>query len=171
MRAVASALMLLIINVIGLALGPWITGLLSDALDTRFAAESMRYALLAVAAVVMPWAAAHYLVASRHIDIRLGGKLSTALIERRSDVAQVPVVVELRNVPLWKLLLLGAPIHHVITAVIPAQVIRQHATAAEPCAAPPPSDVEFAASARCSRPVRPSIRDRFCFSDHSARPP
>ncbi len=71
MRAVASALMLLIINIIGLALGPWITGIISDLLEPRFGSESMRYALLLVTAVILPWATAHYLLAGRHIDADL----------------------------------------------------------------------------------------------------
>ena len=68
MRAVASALVLLIINVIGLALGPWLTGSLSDFLEPRFATESMRYSLLIVAVVVLPWAAWHFYCASMRID-------------------------------------------------------------------------------------------------------
>ena len=72
MRAVASALMLLIINIIGLALGPWITGTVSDILESRFDAESMRYALLVVTIVILPWASLHYLRAGAHIDADLG---------------------------------------------------------------------------------------------------
>lgn len=68
MRSVASALVLLLINVIGLALGPLLTGILSDTLDTRFGAESMRYSLLIVSSVMLPWAALHYLMAGRTID-------------------------------------------------------------------------------------------------------
>jgi predicted MFS family arabinose efflux permease len=72
MRAVASALVLLIINVIGLALGPWIAGLLSDGLQPRFANESMRYSLLIVSSTVLPWAAWHYYRAARYIEADLG---------------------------------------------------------------------------------------------------
>lgn len=71
MRSVASALVLLIINVIGLALGPWATGLLSDLLATEFGNESMRYALLMVVVIVLPWASLHYWRASRFIDADL----------------------------------------------------------------------------------------------------
>lgn len=68
MRAVASALLLFILNAIGLGLGPLLTGLLSDAFTEAFGIESMRYSLLTVAAVILPWASFHYYAASRHIE-------------------------------------------------------------------------------------------------------
>ena len=71
MRAMASAVALLIINVIGLALGPLLTGMLSDVLGTRFGEESMRYSLLLVTSIVLPWAGWHYLRAGRTIDADL----------------------------------------------------------------------------------------------------
>ena len=71
MRAMASALALLIINVIGLAFGPLLTGVLSDVLEARFAEESMRYSLLIVTSVILPWAGWHYIRAGRTIDADL----------------------------------------------------------------------------------------------------
>lgn len=68
MRAVASAIVLLVINIVGLALGPWMTGTLSDALQTRFDNESMRYSLLIVSSVVLPWAAWHFYRAGIFIE-------------------------------------------------------------------------------------------------------
>jgi predicted MFS family arabinose efflux permease len=68
MRAMASAVALLIINVIGLALGPLLTGMLSDGLEGRFGEESMRYALLLATSIVLPWAAWHYARAGKTID-------------------------------------------------------------------------------------------------------
>ncbi|MBK5920639.1 MFS transporter [Rhodothalassium salexigens] len=65
MRATASALFLLINNLIGLALGNLLIGALSDALAARFGAESLRYAMLSgaglyfVAALLLLWAAKH----------------------------------------------------------------------------------------------------------------
>jgi len=73
MRATTSALVLLIINVIGLAFGPLITGLLSDFLEPRVAEESMRYSLLIVTAVILPWAVWHYYRAGLWIDADLAG--------------------------------------------------------------------------------------------------
>ena len=71
MRAMASALALLIINVIGLALGPLLTGVLSDVLEAQFAEESMRYSLLIVTSIILPWAGWHYIRAGRTIDADL----------------------------------------------------------------------------------------------------
>jgi len=68
MRAVASALLLFILNSVGLGLGPLVTGVLSDMLGGAFGGESMRYSLLLVAVVIAPWSAFHYLAAGRHID-------------------------------------------------------------------------------------------------------
>ena len=72
MRAVASALVLLLINIIGLACGPLFAGMLSDALEPSFGAESMRYSLLIVCVLILPWAAWHYVLAGRSIDADLG---------------------------------------------------------------------------------------------------
>jgi predicted MFS family arabinose efflux permease len=71
MRATTSALVLLIINVIGLAFGPLITGSLSDYLEPRFAEESMRFSLLIVTLVISPWAVWHYYNAGKWIDADL----------------------------------------------------------------------------------------------------
>jgi len=68
MRAVASAFILLIINIIGLGMGPLLTGVLSDSLAQVYGNESMRYSLLTVAVVVGPWSALHYFLAGRHIE-------------------------------------------------------------------------------------------------------
>ena len=68
MRAVASAFILLILNIIGLGFGPQVTGLLSDWLAADMGNESMRYSLLIVGAIVGPWSALHYFLAGRHIE-------------------------------------------------------------------------------------------------------
>ena len=71
MRAVTSALALLIINVIGLLLGPQFTGILSTMLEPQFGEEAIRYSLLCVTSVFLPWAAYHYIRAGRSIDADL----------------------------------------------------------------------------------------------------
>jgi len=68
MRAVASSLMLLIINVIGLAMGPPITGFISDLLEPAVGSESMRYSLLIVSTVLLPLAAWCYFRAGLTIE-------------------------------------------------------------------------------------------------------
>jgi MFS family permease len=67
MRAAASAILLFVINIIGLGLGPQVAGILSDLLQPFAGIESMRYSLLSIGAVAGPWAAFHYYAASRHI--------------------------------------------------------------------------------------------------------
>lgn len=71
MRAVASAFVLLILNVIGLGFGPQVAGLLSDALASVYGDDSMRYSLLIIAAVIGPWSALHYFYAGRYIEADL----------------------------------------------------------------------------------------------------
>ncbi len=71
MRATTSALVLLVINLIGYACGPWTTGAISDLLRPEFGEESMRYSLLIVTLVIMPWAVWHYLRAGHWIDADL----------------------------------------------------------------------------------------------------
>ncbi len=71
MRGVASALVLFVINIIGLGFGPLVTGILSDLLTVRFGQDSMRYVLLIVGVVVGPWSAFHYYRASRTIEADL----------------------------------------------------------------------------------------------------
>ncbi len=67
MRGVASALMLFIINIVGLGLGPQTAGIVSDLLRESLGEQSMRYALLIVAGGAYPLSALCYLMASRHI--------------------------------------------------------------------------------------------------------
>lgn len=71
MRGIASALMLFILNIIGLGLGPQVAGILSDILGSSFGAESMRYSLLIVTSISYPLAAISFVLASRSIDADL----------------------------------------------------------------------------------------------------
>jgi MFS family permease len=66
MRAMSIALIYLFANLIGLGLGPWAAGALSDALRPRFGEESLRYALLALCPGYL-WAGWHLLQASRSV--------------------------------------------------------------------------------------------------------
>ncbi|MBX9797693.1 MAG: MFS transporter [Sphingomonas sp.] len=59
MRAVWAAITLLIINLIGLGLGPSLVGIMSDLLKPRFGAESLRYSLVIIS-MATPWALFHY---------------------------------------------------------------------------------------------------------------
>jgi predicted MFS family arabinose efflux permease len=59
MRTVASAILLFIINIIGLGLGPQAVGIISDLLAPSYGVESLRYALL-ISGFVNLWAAFHF---------------------------------------------------------------------------------------------------------------
>ncbi len=66
MRAMASAILLFVLNIIGLGLGPFLVGVLSDALSGTYGELSLRYAIL-VATAAYFWAGAHFLLAGRTI--------------------------------------------------------------------------------------------------------
>jgi len=67
MRATASAILFLILNIIGLGLGPWSVGLLSDFLEPSFGIESLRYAMMFLTPIAMFWSATHFYLASRSL--------------------------------------------------------------------------------------------------------
>ncbi|MDQ2893958.1 MAG: MFS transporter [Pseudomonadota bacterium] len=58
-RAMWAAVTLLVINLIGLGLGPLAIGLISDALKPSLGVESLRWAMVIMAAIT-PWAIFHY---------------------------------------------------------------------------------------------------------------
>jgi MFS family permease len=64
MRAQASAILFFVLNLIGLGLGPMMTGMLSDSLRPEFGDQSIRYALAAMVLVNL-WCAGHYYLATR----------------------------------------------------------------------------------------------------------
>ena len=66
MRALASAMLLFILNIIGLGFGPFLVGVLSDQLVPQFGEESLRYAIL-IATAAYFWAGTHFLLAGRKI--------------------------------------------------------------------------------------------------------
>ena len=66
MRATSSALLILIINLVGLGIGPLLVGQISDWLKPSFGVESLRYAMLAVTPFLL-WGAAHFYFAGRHL--------------------------------------------------------------------------------------------------------
>jgi predicted MFS family arabinose efflux permease len=76
MRALASALLLFILNIIGLGLGPWFVGFLSDYLNPIYGVQSLRYALFWVAVVGGIWAALHYYLASLTLNSDLQARNS-----------------------------------------------------------------------------------------------
>ena len=72
-RAVASAALFFILNLIGLGLGPLIVGALSDLMRPEFGdANALRYSMIGTALVVKAWAVTHFLLGARCVvaDIR-----------------------------------------------------------------------------------------------------
>ena len=74
MRATASAILLFILNLIGLGLGPVFAGFLSDTLRPSYGEESIRYSLLILAVGGNLWSAVHYYLASRTLREDLEAK-------------------------------------------------------------------------------------------------
>ena len=66
MRAIASAVLLFVLNIIGLGLGPFLVGVFSDLLIPFAGADSLRWAIL-LATVAYFWAGAHFLLAARNL--------------------------------------------------------------------------------------------------------
>lgn len=64
MRAVASSVLLLVLNLVGMGLGPWATGLISDLFAPELGDESLRYALVIVVLANL-WCAIHYFLSAR----------------------------------------------------------------------------------------------------------
>jgi MFS family permease len=67
MRALGSAILFFIINIVGLGAGPSSVGLLSDLLQPTYGTDSLRYALLILVPVALTWSGIHYLLAARYI--------------------------------------------------------------------------------------------------------
>ena len=74
MRAMASAILLFMLNLIGLGLGPMMTGFMSDWLTPQFGVAALRYAM-SFAVMVNFWCAFHYFMAAKTI---------------RKDIARAP---------------------------------------------------------------------------------
>lgn len=64
MRAVASAILLFMLNIIGMGLGPYFVGIASDLLAPSYEIDSLRYALC-LCVLANLWAAIHYFMGAR----------------------------------------------------------------------------------------------------------
>lgn len=69
MRALASAVTLLLMNFIGSGLGPVTVGVLSDLMAPWLGSQSLRYAILGTSCTGMMWALTHYLLAARSVAL------------------------------------------------------------------------------------------------------
>jgi hypothetical protein len=84
MRAVAAAVLLFILNIIGLGLGPQAVGIVSDLLRPAYGDESLRYSLL-IAGFVNLWAGLHYYLGGKYLAEDLAA--TAAEDERRQPEA------------------------------------------------------------------------------------
>jgi len=66
MRSVAAAILLFIINIIGLGFGPQAVGILSDILRADYGKESLRYSLMILTTLKL-WCAYHYYLAGKYL--------------------------------------------------------------------------------------------------------
>ena len=66
MRAMASAILLFVLNLIGLGLGPMLTGFISDFLTPSYGDDALRYAM-SITVLVNIWCAVHYYLAAKTI--------------------------------------------------------------------------------------------------------
>jgi hypothetical protein len=71
MRALASAILFFILNLIGLGAGPWFVGFLSDQLAGAHGVDSLRYAMLYAIPAAMTWSVVHFYLASRKLKEEL----------------------------------------------------------------------------------------------------
>ncbi|MEE4208909.1 MAG: MFS transporter [Parvularcula sp.] len=85
-RALAAALLMLMLNLVGLGLGPLAVGIISDVLAPRFGEQSLRYALM-IAAPALVWAGIHWLLAARELA-RLSGR-SRSPVPEPSEISGV----------------------------------------------------------------------------------
>lgn len=75
-RAMATAIMMLILNLVGLGLGPVLVGFISDLLSTTLGQDSLRYAL-AFIQIAGLWGAVHFWIAAKAVEVeeRSSGQL------------------------------------------------------------------------------------------------
>ncbi len=66
MRALASSIVLFILNIIGLGFGPQLVGVMSDLFADAYGQESLRMSLLVLSFLNL-WCALHYYLAGRHL--------------------------------------------------------------------------------------------------------
>ena len=65
MRALSSAILFLILNLIGLGMGPLLVGLLSDYLQVSHGSDSLRLAMLYLLPIAVLWSSVHFYLAGK----------------------------------------------------------------------------------------------------------
>ncbi len=87
MRALTSAILFFILNLIGLGLGPTLLGLCSDLLKPEFGADSLRYAMM-IAFLGYGWSAAHYFMGAKYLRADLD-RVSSELTDNDREASVV----------------------------------------------------------------------------------
>lgn len=67
MRAMSSAVLFFVLNIIGLGLGPLVVGAVSDLLEPMAGIDNVRYSLIIIVTLFNFWCVFHYWIASRHV--------------------------------------------------------------------------------------------------------
>ena len=74
MRAMASAVLLFLVNLVGLGIGPVFVGALWDLLTPSFGVDAIRYSLLGTVAAGAVWSSVHFELAARTLRADLLAK-------------------------------------------------------------------------------------------------
>ena len=85
LRAFTSAVLALVVGIVGLGLGPLITGMLSDLFATRYGLgqDSLRYAI-AASAIPSLWGAVHFMRAAHYLRDELA---NASRVAHHGDIA------------------------------------------------------------------------------------
>jgi MFS family permease len=67
MRAMSSAVLFFVLNIIGLGLGPLIVGIVSDLLEPSVGNDNVRYSLIIIIMIFNVWCVFHYWMASKSV--------------------------------------------------------------------------------------------------------
>jgi len=87
MRALTSAILFFILNLIGLGLGPTFLGMVSDLLKPQLGADSLRYAMI-IAFMGYGWSAIHYFMGAKYLRADLE-RVSSKLTEEDRKMSLV----------------------------------------------------------------------------------
>jgi MFS family permease len=78
LRATAAAIFMMVVNIVGLGLGPYLTGLLSDALAARFGDQSLALSL-SVVTTMSALGVIHFVMAMRTVEADMAEGEGTSL--------------------------------------------------------------------------------------------
>lgn len=68
MRAMSSAALFFVLNIVGMGFGPLVVGWVSDQLQRTYGNESLRYSLMSIVFIFNIWCVFHYWMAARTVE-------------------------------------------------------------------------------------------------------